>query len=167
MASGGGVHSDNGYFVSKDSLFEDNMGASKGGGVGLNGNGKAFIYSTNIVGNQGQEGGGIYLSGGQRLVLHDSALLGNTTSGLGGGVLAEGAASIRGTYFDGNGAGNKGGAITYNDGSLTLSGCEFGDDNSAAQGQGPKLAQKVGTQLTAQSGGNENFDPVQDTFWFT
>lgn len=165
-ASGGGLHVEGGYFVSSRSSFANNDGQSKGGGIAVNGTGNAFIYSTNILDNQGTEGGGIYLSGGPRLVLQNSVVTGNSaTAGRGGGIIVEGRASIRETDFDRNTATGDGGAIIYRSGSLTLEGCIFGDNNTAANG--PKLAAANGTRLTDASGNNINFDPVTDIFWFS
>jgi hypothetical protein len=161
-ASGGGIHVEGGYFVSSESTFQANTGVSKGGGIGINNTGKAFIHYTDIIGNHAQTAGGIYLSGGQRLVLHNALVLGNSTDSR-GGVLIEGNASIRNTSFDWNSA-DIGGAIDFRAGTLTLKGCWFGDDNTATTG-GPKLARQQGTTLYAEPEDNINFDPLLETYW--
>ena len=112
---GGGIYAVDATLCLSDVEISGNA-AQYGGGIYLGGIGGSFeadriLLSANKAGSKG---GGLYISGSYTILIEDSELSGNETDGYGGGASIETAEGIiASTLFEGNSAGEAGGALRY------------------------------------------------------
>jgi CSLREA domain-containing protein len=113
---GGGIHNSSGCNLTiMDSILEDNVSSTYGGGI--SNSGAMDVIATTFTGNNSESGGGMYVgSPSTKNAITGSNFTGNIATNYGGGLSSYGSVAISDSQFIGNQAEN------YYGGAISLSG---------------------------------------------
>ncbi|MBQ6157952.1 MAG: hypothetical protein IJJ20_02950 [Thermoguttaceae bacterium] len=123
VGSGGGIYSGSGTTTVTGSVFSENGAGSSGGGI-YSGSGMVMVTDSIITENTANRGGGINNSSGT-LLATNTVISGNSANddnSSGGGIYNDsyGTITVTGSTIAGNSAGNYGGGIYNDSGTLTV-----------------------------------------------
>ena len=155
-AYGGGVYQEgaNWTVTITNSMIEYNSASMTGGGVYTSGS--ATLVNTQLYGNTATwHGGGLHVNSGSASLLGGSVSANHASNGNGGGVNVNDGLTISGTNFQGNTAGDSGGALTQLNAGKLVSISEAGlSDNSASNNGGGAYINSYLTVNDATFSGN-------------
>ncbi|MFN2135665.1 MAG: choice-of-anchor Q domain-containing protein [Candidatus Promineifilaceae bacterium] len=145
-----------GLYVDKDAtaeIVDSRISGSKASmGAGISSQGTVEISGSLLQNNKAIAGGGGIRSFNATLQVSNSTLSGNYGGGGGGALVSFGRAEFYDTTFEGNGAGQQGAGIDFDDGTLNVVRCTFsGNATKDTDGWGGAIQQGSGTMQLLDS----------------